>query len=196
MTDPRDWPIVVTNRCAEACADAFGFGDMRRARDWLIDAIAERGEVTDELPGPVRGRRSPSGLFVLIPGSCVLPLTEYRGAAEHWAATNCIPFPRSRSTEDPLTLRGHALLSLVNLLPHAVSQFAARAGVGEDTARGELLERLAPTARATLKPPEWSGTRDADFYLVAGDDDEYCLPCRTGPHPSRPFDATTCILRE
>ncbi|PWW61859.1 hypothetical protein [Actinokineospora spheciospongiae] len=198
MTDPLDWPIVVTDRCADACADAFGFGDRERARDWLTDAIADRGEVTETLPGPVRGRRSPSGYFLLVPGSFVLPLAPYRRAPEHWAATNCVPFPRSRSREDPLTLRGNALLSLVHFLPHAVERFQERAGADPDpaVALAQLLDRISPTVRATRRSPSWSGTRDADFYLVAGPGDEYCLPCRVGAHETRPYDVITCIIRD
>lgn len=40
----------------------------------------------------------------------------------------------------------------------------------------------------------WCTTRRADFYLVAGTDDEYCLPCRPGSG-TRQFDAITCIHR-
>ncbi|WP_190814641.1 hypothetical protein [Saccharopolyspora pogona] len=47
MTDFEDWPVVVTNRCAEACAETFGLSDREQARAWLLGLIAEKGELTD-----------------------------------------------------------------------------------------------------------------------------------------------------
>ncbi|OLR90984.1 hypothetical protein [Actinokineospora bangkokensis] len=196
--DPGDWPIVVTKRAAEAAADLFGFGDRWRAQDWLEDRIAADGVVLAEaeLPGPVRGRRSPSGHFVVVDGAFALPLAPRRGADETWAATDCVAFPRARSRVDPLLLRGWDLLELVNFLPHAVERFVERTGVPEQDARGALVELVGPTARAQTRPPVWAGTRDADFHLVAGEDDRYCLPCRSGPDEVRPYDAVTFIQRD
>lgn len=53
---------------------------------------------------------------------------------------------------------------------------------------------IATTVRASRRPPAWCSTRPADFYLVAGTGDEFCLPCRTGSG-ARAFDVITCIHR-
>jgi hypothetical protein len=197
MTTSGDWPIVVTNRCADACAETLGLGTREHARAWLQDLIAHRGVVTKRLPEPMSGRRSPSGQFLLVDGVLVLPLAADRDGEHKWIATNCLVFPGHRASGgqvDPFALRGRELLEQVNLLSHAVDRFQQRCGGSPDPqrARAELVERLAPTVRAQQRPPAWCGTRPAEFYLVAGEHDEYCLPCRNGSG-SRPFDATTCI---
>lgn len=195
----EDWPIVVTNRCADACAAAFGIAGRDRARAWLHNQIGNRGTVTDHLPAPVAGRRSPSGFFLLVPDTLVLPLAEDRDGAPQWIATNCLAFPAARggaAAVDPLRLAGRDLLDQVNVLPHAVQRFQQRAGGDPvpELAHRQLLATIAPTVRATARPPSWCRTRAADFYLVAGDEDEFCLPCRAAGGP-RPFDVITCIHR-
>ncbi|WP_157434391.1 MULTISPECIES: hypothetical protein [Actinoalloteichus] len=192
-----DWPVVVTDRCAHSCAEAMGFADQDEARAWLHEQIRARGAVTDRLPAAVAGRRSRSGYFVVIEDEVLLPLAEDRDGAAQWIATNCVIFPSRRgSSAAPLSLSGRRLLAEIELLPHAVERFQQYCGGSADpaAARRELYEVLAPTARATSRPPRWSGTRHADFYLVAGVEGEYVLPCRIGGG-RRPFDATTCIHR-
>ncbi len=202
MTDTSEWPIVVTNRCADACAEAFGLAGREQARAWLRDLVDEDGEITDRLPAPVAGRRSPSGQFVLVEGVLILPLANDRDGAAQWIATNCITFPDARRPAttaeqvDPFRLTGRDLLNRVNLLPHAIERFQQRGGGHRvpERARQELLDKIAPTVRAEPRPPRWCSTRPADFYLVAGSDDEFCLPCRAGSG-ARAFDVTTCIHR-
>ncbi|ASO21785.1 hypothetical protein AHOG_20840 [Actinoalloteichus hoggarensis] len=192
-----DWPVVVTDRCAHSCAEAMGFADPTEARAWLHEQIRVRGTVTDRLPASVAGRRSRSGYFVVIEDEVLLPLAEDRDGAPQWIATYCVLFPGRRAAAvTPSSLRGRRLLDEVELLPHAVERFQQYCGGSADPAlaRRELYDVLAPTVRATSRPPRWSGTRPADFYLVAGDDGEYVLPCRVGGG-RRPFDATTCIHR-
>lgn len=201
MTSVSDWPIVVTNSCADACAEAFDLVGREHARGWLLAVISERGVVTDRLPAPVAGRRSPSGYFVVVDDLLVLPLAADRDGRAQWIATNCVAFPRSRrhdgdASQDPFRLKGWNLLNQVNVLPHAVDRFQQRGGGHPDAerARQELLGMLAPTVRASRRPPPWCGTRPAEFYLVAGQDDEFCLPCRAGSG-ARPFEVITCIHR-
>ncbi|MGW5054769.1 hypothetical protein [Actinokineospora sp. NPDC004072] len=202
VTDMSEWPIVVTNRCADACAEAFGLAGRDQARAWLSDLVSNNGEITDRLPAPVAGRRSPSGHFVLVENVLILPLAHDRDGAAHWIATNCIAIPgtnRPAATAarvDPFQLTGRDLLSHVNVLPHAVERFQQRCGGHRlpERARQELLDTIAPTVRAQPRPPRWCGTRPADLYLVAGTDDEFCLPCRTGGG-ARAFDVITCIHR-
>jgi hypothetical protein len=201
VTGTSDWPIVVTNRCADACAEAFGLTGREQARAWLLNLISDDGEVTDRLPAPVTGRRSPSGHFVVIENVLILPLAADRDGLAQWIATNCIAFPGSRrhgdaAQVDPFRLSGRDLLNQVNVLPHAVERFQQRGGghPAPDRARQELLDMIAPTVRAARRPPAWCSTRPADFYLVAGTGGEFCLPCRTGSG-ARAFDVITCIHR-
>jgi hypothetical protein len=187
---------VITNRCADACTETFDLPSRDEARRWLLDLVAEHGVLTSDLPAPLTGRRSPSGQFVLVDGVLALPLAEDRDGEQKWIATNCLAVPGARPGHriDPLGLRGKELLAQITVLTHAVERFQQRCGGHPDPARArqELVARLAPTAHARSRPPEWCGTRQADFYLVAGAHDEYCLPCRPGSG-ARPFDATTCI---
>ena len=202
MTGISDWPIVVTNRCADACAEAFGLAGREQARAWLHAVVSENGEVTDRLPVPVAGRRSPSGYFVVVEDMLVLPLAADRDGHAQWIATNCVAFPRPDRRDgdtgqvDPFRLTGWDLLNQVNVLPHAVERFQQRGGghPAAERARQELLDMIAPTVRAARRPPAWCGTRPADFYLVAGTGDEFCLPCRPGSG-GRAFDVITCIHR-
>jgi hypothetical protein len=187
---------VVTNRCADACAEAFGLAGRDQAREWLRTILAQRGRITDRLPAPVAGRRSPSGYFLVVNGKLVLPLAADRDGQAKWIATNCIAFPRADARRpDPFRLKGKALLKQVNVLPHAVERFQQRGGghPDPDRARQELLDMIAPTVRAARKPPSWCNTRPADLYLVAGTADEFCLPCRAGS--GRAYDVITCIHR-
>jgi hypothetical protein len=196
MPQHADWPVVVTNRCADACAEALDLPGREAARNWLYEQIDDWGEVVSELPPPMSGRRSPSGWFCLVPGRLVLPLAEDRTGRPQWIATNCLLFPRRGRRIDPQALSGAALLDQVAVLPHAVTRFQQRCGgpSDRDQAERELRRRLLPSARAQRQPPPWCATRDAEFFLVAGEHDEYCLPCRSGGG-ARPFDATTCIYR-
>ncbi|MGH3831813.1 MAG: hypothetical protein ACRDRS_15430 [Pseudonocardiaceae bacterium] len=199
MTAPGDWPVVVTHGCADACAEAFGLDDREQARQWLEQLITHRGLVSDRLPASLTGRRSPSGYFLVVDDLLVLPLAADRQGRPQWIATHCIAARHGRSEADrvdPLRWRGPELLAQLNVLPHAVQRFQQRCGghPDPDRARHELLERIAPTVRAARRPPSWCGTRPAEFYLVAGADDEYCLPCRPGSG-ARAFDVITCIHR-
>lgn len=202
MTDTSEWPIVVTNRCADACAEAFGLAGRDQARAWLSDLVSNNGEITDRLPTPVAGRRSPSGHFVLVENVLILSLAHDRDGAAQWIATNCVAFPDARRPAaatvqvDPFRLTGRDLLNQVNVLPHAVERFQQRGGGHRlpERARQELLDTIAPTVRAQARPPRWCSTRPADLYLVAGTDDEFCLPCRAGSG-ARAFDVITCIHR-
>ncbi|GLW77021.1 hypothetical protein LV79_001016 [Actinokineospora globicatena] len=188
-------PVVVTKRCLDACVGVFGFGGREEAREWLEGVIAAEGVVTDRLPEEVVGRRSPSGYFLVAGRKFVLPLAEDRDGAGQWIATNCLGFPR-KSTVDLTGLRGVDLLAEVTVLPHAVERFQQRGGGHRDPDRAhkELYAALAPTVRAVRKPPGWCRTRAADLYLVAGEHDEFCLPCRAGSG-KRPYDVITCIHR-
>lgn len=195
MTDISDWPIVLTNRCADACAEAFALGDRQKARAWLTSRVSEHGTITDQLPPPLAGRRSPSGFFLLIDDTLILPLAHDRDDQFQWIATHCIAFPSSGPV-DPFRLHRRDLLDNINLLPHAIERFQQRGGGHPHPphAARELLDTIAPTVRAAAQPPTWCSTRPADFYLIAGTHGEYCLPCRAGSG-ARPFDVTTCIHR-
>ncbi len=73
-----DWPIVVTNRCADACAEALAIPGRESARAWLLEVIAERGVFAERLPEPMSGRRSLSGQFLLVDGVLALRLAADR----------------------------------------------------------------------------------------------------------------------
>ncbi len=190
-----DLPVVITHSCADACAEAFGLPGRDQAREWLDKVVAQHGRVTDQLPKPVAGRRSPSGRFLVVDGLLVLPLAADREGRAQWIATNCVAFP-PKEAADVSRLRGWELLDQVNVLPHAVERFQQRGGGDRDPRRAheQLLSALAPTARVAKRPPAWCSTRPADLYLVAGEGDEFCLPCRPSGGP-RAYDLVTCIHR-
>ena len=199
MSDSAEWPVVLTNRCADACSEVFGLGGRDAARDWLRTLIDEQGRVTDELPEPVSGRRSPSGYFVLVADTLILSLAEDSDHGSQWIATNCIGLPGRRggaAQPDLSKLAGPELLDQVTFLPHAVERFQQRGGgnPNAERAREELIDVLAPTVRAARQPPSWCRTREAEFYLIAGDHQQFCLPCRPGGG-ARPFDVITCLHR-
>ena len=195
------WPVVVTNACADRCATEFGLAGREPAREWLTRLVGERGRITDQLPAPMRGRRSKSGYFCVIDGMLVLPLAADRLGNPQWIATNCLAFPDYRrrygttAAVDPFPLSGTALLAQVNFTEHAVQRFQQRCGGHPDPllAREQLNAALGPGTRATRRPPAWCRTQPADFYLVAGD--EYCLPMSRDGSGGKPFDAKTCIHR-
>lgn len=197
----EDWPVVVTNRCADACAQEFGLTHREHAREWLYDVIAERGRVTDRLPKPVARLRSRSGYFAVADGVVVLPLVADRDGSARWIATDCKVFPDYRRRHgaaadvDPFTLSGADLVRHVNFTSHAVERFQERCGAHPDTAvaRQELWLVLARDARAVTVPPTWCTTRRADFYLVSAD--EYVLPMSRNGSAGFAFDALTCIHR-
>ena len=58
-----------------------------------------------------------------------------------------------------------------------------------------MIDRLKLTVTAKPRPPDWCRTdTSASFYLVAGNSDEYCLPCRPGRR-DKPYDVLTCMHR-
>jgi hypothetical protein len=198
MRSPLD--VVITNKAADQAALALGM-NRDRARAWL-EETKQGGTITDRLPAPHSGRRSPSGFFLLVKGVLVLPLAQDRDGSGAWIATGCIFFPawlRGRGlgteTPDPLTLRGAALADQIRLSAHAVQRFQQRADAHRDvrTAEEQLRQALSQDARAVRKRPEWyrSQTPD-DFYVIAGDG-EYCLPMRRHASDGRPFEATTFL---
>jgi hypothetical protein len=194
-------PVVVTNSCADACAADLGLPDRETARAWLQSLIYERGQITADLPPPMRGRRSPSGYFCLIDGMLVLPLAADRQGRAQWIATSCQVFPeylhryRASPDIDPFTLTGAALLSHVNFTEHAVRRFQERCGAHPDlaVATQQLAAALGPGVRATRRPPRWCRTQPADLFLVAGD--EFCLPASTHGSRGKAIDIKTCIHR-
>jgi hypothetical protein len=195
-----DRPIVVTSRCADSCAVELGL-DRERARKWVAGLIFDHGRVTDRLPSPVAGRRSPSGFFALVDGVIVLPLAEHRNGSGEWVATNCLFFPDYRrrygvaADIDPFTVTGSALLRHVNLSSQAVEHFQQHCAGDPDpaVAEAELLKILAPRVHAVRQPPDWCRTGEADFYLVAND--EFCLPMSRNGSRGKAFDALTCLHR-
>jgi hypothetical protein len=195
-----DRPIIVTNRCADSCSQELGL-DRERARKWVAGLIYDHGRVTNRLPSPIAGRRSPSGYFALVEGVLALPLAEDRNGASEWVATNCVFFPDYRrrygvaAAVDPFTISGPALLEHVNLSSHAVERFQQCCAGHPDPeiAEAELRHNLALGAHAVREPPAWCRTRKADFYLVAFD--EFCLPMSRNVSRGRPFDALTCMHR-
>lgn len=196
----RDWPVVVTNRCADRCAKELRLSDREQART-MLDGLLGRGRITAELPPPMTGRRSPSGYFLLVDRTVVLPLAADRDGEPQWIATDCLFFPEYRRSHggapavDPFPLRGTALLAHVNFTSHAIERFQERFGAHHDPAIAEqqLVATLAPTVRATAQPPPWCDTRQSDFYLVAAE--EFCLPMSSNGSNGKAFDATTCIHR-
>ncbi len=197
--DPNTLDVVVSNRCADVCAEIFVLSDRAVARGWLLNVIRTQGTVVDRLPAPMTGRRSPSGWFLLAEHLFVLPLaldTDAYGR-QTWVATNCLAVPRYGRVVDPTALNGPALLTHVRLTTHAVERFQQRGGGHPDpaSARAQLTRTLTPTVHASPRPPAWWRSRErAEFYLVAGDHDEWCLPMHTGDG-AQAFDATTCMHR-
>ncbi|MGF6889652.1 uncharacterized protein (TIGR02679 family), partial [Nocardia sp. GAS34] len=169
------------------------------ARRWLLEIISTRGTVVDQLPAPMTGRRSPSGWFLLVDGLLVLPLalgTDDAGQ-QQWIATNCLAVPRHDRVIDPTGLNGSALLAHVRVTTHAIERFQQRGGGHPDLeqARAQLIRILTPTVYASPRPPAWWRSREpADYYLIGGDHDEWCLPIRPGD-AAQAFDATTCMHR-
>lgn len=191
-----DWPVVVTNRCAERCAAAMGLGSQREARDWLTRQLPD-GYVTQELPARMGRRRSPSGYFLVIDDVVVLPLAEDRQNRRQWIATDCIVAAREHGGAriDPYALTGRELVQHADITRHAVERFQQRCGAPQnlDLARTQLVRWLATTACAVPRSPSWCRTEQADFFVVA--DDELCLPARWGGGGGQPFSLTTCIHR-
>jgi len=197
----ENWPIVVTNRCADACMREFGLTDREIAREWLYRVIVERGRVSDRLPAPVARLRSRSGHFMVADGMVVLPLVADRDGTTRWIATDCKVFPDYRRRHgaaadvEPFTLAGRDLVRHVNFTGHAVERFQQRCAGHPDpaVARQQLRQVLSRDARAVRTPPTWCTTRRADFYLVAAD--EYVLPMSRNGSAGFAFDALTCIHR-
>jgi hypothetical protein len=202
----RDWPVVVTNRCAEACAKEFGLSQPDGARAWLYKIIDERGQVTDQLPTPVAPMKSGSGFFMVADKVVVLPLSKASDGTARWIATDCKVFPsyrqrtrgsarrRGPGQPDPLALTGAELARHINLAA-AVDSYQRECGgdLNPVVAREELLRRLARDARAVTAPPDWYDAGRADFYVVAGD--EYVLPMARTGGAGRVFDALACVHR-
>lgn len=198
MRSPLD--VVITNKAADQAALALGM-TRDRARAWL-DTTKQDGTITERLPAPHSGRRSPSGFFLLVGGVLVLPLAQDRDGSGAWIATGCIFFPawlRDRGlggkTVDPFRLQGAALAEQIRLSAHAVQRFQQRAEGHRDlrTAEEQLRRALSRDARAVRKRPEWYRSQTPnDFYVIAGDG-EYCLPMRRHASDGKPFEATTFL---
>lgn len=202
----RDWPVVVTNRCAEACAKEFGLSQPDGARAWLYKIIDERGRVTDQLPSPVAPLKSNSGFFMVADRVVVLPLSKASDGTARWVATDCKVFPsyrertrhvarrRSAGQQNPLALRGAELARQLNLVA-ALDAYQRQCGGDPNPARAreELLGILGRDARAVATPPDWHTGGTADFYVVA--DDQYVLPCSRSGSGGYPFDALSCVHR-
>lgn len=192
-----DWPVVVTNRCAERCATAMKLGSRREARDWLTRQLPD-GYVTRELPAGMGRPRSPSGYFLVIDDLVVLPLAEDRQNQRQWIATDCIAATGGRrgARIDPYGMSGSELVQYADITRHALERFHERCGAPKnlDLARTQLVRWLvASTARAVPRSPSWCRTGHADFFVVA--DDELCLPARWGGGGGQAFSLTTCIHR-
>jgi hypothetical protein len=195
-----NWPVVVTNACARRCADEFGIAEQG-AKAWLSGLIVERGQITSQLPPPLHNRRSPSGQFLLVDGMLALTLAADREGRAQWIATNCLVLPEYRkqygvaADVDPFALTGHDLLRHVHLSMHAVERFQERCGADPrpEVAAQQLVHALAPTVRASRRPPAWCRTSRQDFYLVAAD--EFCLPVSRQGSAGKAFEATTCMHR-
>lgn len=199
MSRPGDL-VVLTHAAADQCAKVRG-GTREQARIWL-DRVTQSGEITDRLPRPYTGRRSPSGYFLLVPGTLILPLATDRGGSGKLIATGCTFFPSWRrknglggANVDPFALQGEALVDEIDFTGHAVERFQERGGGHRDprAAREQLRRLLTPDAHVVRKRPAWDrGTEPADFLLVGGDG-ECCLPLRRHAADGRPFAATTFL---
>ncbi|AUS81344.1 hypothetical protein C1701_26870 [Actinoalloteichus sp. AHMU CJ021] len=193
----NQWPVVVTDSCAGAYARWRGLTDHGAAKATLRRMVDELGEVTDQLPPQLAGRRSRSGFFLLVPDTLVLPLVRDSDGSTRWIATHCVPFPACDPPDlDALVaLRGRELLARIHLTRHAVERFQERCGGAPDLddAARQLRSTIAPTVRARRRPPGWCRTTPAEVFLVAGEHDQYCLPCRPGAVAE--LDATTCLHR-
>lgn len=200
----RDWPVVVTNQCADACQRQFGLAHRDGARQWLYQVIDQRGKVTDQLPEPVARVRSSSGFFMVAHDVVVLPLAAASDGTARWIATDCKVFPtyqpRYRKAAgtgvDPYRLRGGDLVRHVHLSQNAVVHYQQRCDGDPDPmiAGEELREILARDGRAMPAPPAWCGTAGrADFYLVATD--EYVLPMSRRGTRGYSFEALDCLHR-
>ncbi|WP_030107339.1 hypothetical protein, partial [Actinoalloteichus caeruleus] len=180
----NQWPVVVTDSCAGAYARWRGLTDHGAAKATLRRMVDELGEVTDQLPPQLAGRRSRSGFFLLVPDTLVLPLVRDSDGSTRWIATHCVPFPACDPPDlDALVaLRGRELLARIHLTRHAVERFQERCGGAPDLddAARQLRSTIAPTVRARRRPPGWCRTTPAEVFLVAGEHDQYCLPCRPG----------------
>jgi hypothetical protein len=199
VLEVEQWPIVITTACAKAAAEAFGFSTVAEARTWVEQLSNEHGVTTKTLPSRFQGRRSRSGYFRVVQGMFILPLANDRENRAQWIATHLLAYadPNKASAQLPLAQQGWELLRQITFTIHAVERFQQRCGGSRDIAQAkeELLQAIAPTARAQQRPPQWSGTRPADFYLVAGEFDQYCLPCRASGGNKLAFEATTCLHR-
>ncbi|MGF6889620.1 hypothetical protein ABIA39_009071 [Nocardia sp. GAS34] len=153
--NPNSLDVVVTNRCADACAETFGLVDREAARRWLLEIISSRGAVVDQLPAPMAGRRSRSGWFLLADRLVALPLALDTDASgrQQWIATNCLAVPRHDRAIDPTALNGPALLAHVRLTTHAIERFQQRGGGHPDLehARAQLTHILTP--HSPCQPP-------------------------------------------
>ncbi|MGW4367694.1 hypothetical protein ACWEKT_18810 [Nocardia takedensis] len=196
--DPHAFPVVVSNACADAAVELFGLGSRGAAREWVLEVIADRGEVVERLPEEFGRRRSPSGYFLVAESLLALPLAagKDRDGGPVWVATQCLGVPQS-DVVDPFALVGNQLLEQVSFTVHAIQRFQERAGGVPDAvvARRQLVDLLVQDVYASRSAPRWwRSASPALFYLVAGSGDEICLPCRGGDGV-RPFTATTFMHR-
>jgi hypothetical protein len=191
-----EWPVVVTNRCADRCAGAFGSAERELARLWLQRQIP-LGRITNQLPRALGSRRSPSGRFLVVDQVLALPLKADDEGLHQWIATDCILFPEYRKPPDldPFALSGRQLLQQVDFTEHVIERFQERYSAHPDpsVARKQLWDRLEPTVRAVRRPPAWCRTKPSDFFLVAAD--EFCLPAKWQGGGGKAFTVTTFIHR-
>ncbi|GAB3254963.1 hypothetical protein [Kineosporia babensis] len=89
-----NWPVVVTNRCADACAAQFQLGSRAEARDWLESEIVLEGRITDRLPPEAAGLHSRTGWFLVFDDLLVLSLGNDWLGRQVWVATNCFAWPK------------------------------------------------------------------------------------------------------
>ena len=196
----RNWPVVVTKRCADACAAQLGLSRSDSARTWLYKLIQQRGTVTRKPPASVPKLRSKSGYFLVAQGVAVLALVAASDGTARWIATDCKILPSYRKRfvpdedADPFELTGADLVRQVRLSKPAVTQFQQYCDgtPSLDAAQRELIAVLNRDAVAVRQPPDWCPAPEADFYVVSGD--EYVLPVvKRSSQPG--FVAVGCLHR-
>lgn len=193
--------VIITHSCADRAAGQLGT-DRDRARQWL-EGVKGRGQVTQELPAPHTGKRSPSGYFLLVRGTLALPLAVSRNGQGELVATGCFFYPeyldqhgRGDARVDPFRIQGADLLRHVHFSTHAVQRFQQRynGNPDPDVALRQLREALADDLQAVRQRPSWTRSRNtADLFLVAWD--EFCLPTQRHASNGQPFEALTLLHR-
>lgn len=176
--------IILTSACVDMAAKRLGKShtDVRR---FLLGCLETAGVVTASPKDVIRGLRSISGYFAVVPGIFVLPLRVDVKGTNRPVATRC-KFSPSWLVEnqictlpDPFALSGLSLVQHVEFSRHCIDRFQERCGGNPDriVAEQQLARRIAPTAQAAGNKPPWVKSLDVppDFYLIA---DKICLPIR------------------